>query len=156
MRHFREKDHIPFAKKFLAPRLCHQINAFRGSACEHDLIATRSAKVVRHTLARFFVGFRRARAQLMQPTMYIRIFMLVIMPQRIEHISRFLRRRGAIKIDQGMTVRLLVKDREIFADGVPIYVATSNLVHTLISSTRRGAPPYSGAAFSSYKIDNSL
>jgi hypothetical protein len=55
-----------------------------------------------------------------------------------------------------MTVRLLAKDREIRAEGVPIYVVTSNLVHTLMSSTRRAAPLYSGAAFSSYKIDSSI
>jgi hypothetical protein len=44
-----------------------------------------------------------------------------------------------------MTVRLLAKDREILADGVPIYVVTSNLVHTSMSSTQRAAPLYSGA-----------
>jgi hypothetical protein len=31
-----------------------------------------------------------------------------------------------------MAVRLLVQDREILTDGVPIYRATGNLMHALI------------------------
>ena len=36
-------------------------------------------------------------------------------------------------------MRLFVKNWEIFATGVPIYSADSNLVHTIICYTRRDA-----------------
>jgi len=44
-----------------------------------------------------------------------------------------------------MPVRLFVKNWEIFATGVPIYSADSNLVHTIICYTWRRAPLYSDA-----------
>src|SRR6266567_9027993 len=74
--------------------------------------------------------------------MHIGVFVLVVISKRIQHTSRFLRRCGAVKVDQRMAVRLFAEDREIFANGVPVYGATCDLVHTLICFMRRCAPPY--------------
>jgi hypothetical protein len=40
-----------------------------------------------------------------------------------------------------MAVCLFAQNREIFAKGLPIYGAASNLMHIVICSARRCAPP---------------
>jgi hypothetical protein len=99
MFHPREEDHVSFANKFPAPRLGNEIDAFRGSAREHDLISASSADVFGDALARFFVSFCGARAQHMQSAMDICVFVFVVTPKRVDHGSRFLGGRGAIEID---------------------------------------------------------
>ena len=42
-----------------------------------------------------------------------------------------------------LAVGLFAEDWEIFADGVPVYGATCNLMHPIICFTLRCAPPYS-------------
>src|SRR6266487_6591102 len=140
MLHFREEDHVSSPKKFCAPRMRHKVYAFRSSARKHDFVRRRSVQVARHALARSFVSFRRTRAQLVKPTMHVGVFVLVVMPKRIDYRPRFLRRRGTVKVDQGMTTRLFAEDREILAEGIPIYRAGRNLVHTLICPTCCHAP----------------
>src|SRR5438874_10579124 len=99
MLHFCEEDHISFTDKFSAPRLRHEIYTFRGSAREDDFISANSADIVSDTLARFFISFGRARAQLVQSAMHICVFVFVVPPKYVDHRARFLRRCGAIKID---------------------------------------------------------
>ena len=85
--------------------------------------------------------------------MHVGIVVFVIIPKRIEHRPRLLRRRRAVKVDQRMAVRPLTEDREILADSLPIYAATGNLVHTIICPARRCAPLYSGTGFDFAKQD---
>ena len=99
MLHHRQKDHIAFTDKFSAPRLRHEIYTFRGSAREDDFVSACGADIVSDTLARFFVSFRRTRAQLVQSAMHICVFVFVVPPKYVDHRARFLRRCGAIKID---------------------------------------------------------
>src|SRR6266404_3886010 len=143
MFHFREEDHISFTNKFSAPCLGYKIDAFRGSAREDNFVSACRADVFRDMLARFFVSFRRARAQRVQATMHVGVLVLVITPKRVDHGARLLRRCRAIKINQRMAMRLLTKNREILADGIPVHNGGSNLVHTIICSTRPCAPLYS-------------
>src|SRR6266700_1751669 len=86
--HFREQDDIPFANKFPAPCLGNEIDAFSGSAREHDLVSARNADVFGHALARFFISFRCARAQHMQPAMDICVFVFVVTVKRVEDSPR--------------------------------------------------------------------
>src|SRR5580765_1738464 len=143
MFHFREEDHISFTNKFSAPRLSHEVNALSGPARENDFVRARRTDVFRDTLARFFVSFRRARAQRVQATMHVGVLVLVITPKRVDHGARLLRRCRAIKINQRMAMRLLAKNREILTDGPPVHNGGSNLVHTIICSARCRAPLYS-------------
>src|SRR5215217_2724743 len=78
--------------------------------------------------------------------MHIRVFVLIKIPQRLNHSARFLGRGGAIEINQRMPVRLLAKDRKISAKGIPIQTLAGDLVHPLICYTCRQAPPYSKRA----------
>ena len=88
--HHRQEDHIPFADKFSAPRLSHEVNAFGSSARENDFLGARRADVLRHALTRFFVSLRRTRTQRVQPAMHIGIVVLVKIAQRLDHRARFL------------------------------------------------------------------
>src|SRR5262249_7465604 len=117
--HFCKEDHVVFTNKFSAPCLSHQIDALGGSAREDDFVRARRADVFRNALPGPFVSFSRARAQSMQPTMNIRIFMLVKMLKRLDHRPRFLGGCRAIKIDQRMAMRLFAENREIYAKSLP-------------------------------------
>jgi hypothetical protein len=75
--------------------------------------------------------------------MHVRVVVLVKIPNCLDYSTRLLRSRSVIEINQRMSVRLLAKNREIFAKSLPIDVAAYNLVHTTISSTRRDTPLYS-------------
>src|SRR5438270_13419702 len=79
--------------------------------------------------------------------MHVCIFVFIIMPKRIENSPWLLRSGRAVKVNQGMYVRLLAEDWEILTNRIPIYSATSNLVHSVICSTRCCAPLYSGISF---------
>ena len=150
MFHFREKNHIVRAQKFLAPRLRHQIDTFGGPTGEHDLICAGCPEVVCHPLPRFFIRFCRPRTQLVQPTMDVGVLVLVITAEYIEHGLRLLRGRGVVEIDQWITMSPLAQDREIPADSRPIYDLTGNLVHILICSAHRSALLYSGTEFKAH------
>ena len=52
--------------------------------------------------------------------MHIGVVMLVVMPERIDHGARLLRCGGVIKIDQRMPMHLLLQDREVRSDPIPI------------------------------------
>src|SRR4030088_3201080 len=149
MLHFGKKDRVARAKEFPTPRLRHQIEPLGSPAREDDLISRGGAEVARDALPRFFVSFRRARTQLMKTTMHIRVFVLIVMAKRIKHMSRFLRRGRAVKVNERMAVCLFAEDREILADGLPIHPVTGNLVHAIICSGRGHAPLYSTISINS-------
>ena len=74
--------------------------------------------------------------------MHIGVVVLVVVPERIDHRPRLLRRRGVIEIDQRLAVHLLVEDREVLADRIPIEGAARDFVHSLICDATGGAPLY--------------
>lgn len=92
----------------------------------------------------------------MQTTMHVGVVVLVVISKGIEHGPRFLRGCGAIKVDQGMAMRVLTENREILTDSLPIDTATSDLMHILICSASHCAPVYSNQAWSTGKIDKLL
>src|SRR5437868_1642507 len=99
MLHSRQENHVSLANEFSAPRLGHEIDAFSGATREDNFVSARSADVICHALSRVFVGFRRARAQCVQSAMDISVFMLIKIPKRLDHSTRFLRGRSAIEIN---------------------------------------------------------
>src|SRR5438552_19134807 len=132
MLHDRQENYVSFANKFSTPRLGHQINALGGPAREDDFVRVGSAEVISHALPRFFVGFRRARAQRVQSAMDIRVVVLVKIPERLDHHARLLRSCSAIEIDQRMPMRPFAQDLEILANSGPINGLGGKLVHTTI------------------------
>ena len=86
----------------------------------------------------------RARAQRVQATMHIRVFVFIIIADDIEHRSRLLGTGRAIEINQSMTVHALAQDREILAERCPIHLTGSGFMHKLICPKRRFAPVDSG------------
>ena|SRR5437773_6030955 len=88
--------------------------------------------------------------------MHIRIVVLIKIPKCLDDGARFLRSRGAIEVDQRMTVRLLAQNREIFTDRLPIESAGGNLVHTIICYTRRRTPLYSLRGIARFLFISSL
>src|SRR5260370_29158395 len=98
MLQFGKQDHVARTKKFSAPCLRDEIDAFGGAAREHDFISTRSADKVGHTLPRFFVMLGCPRAQRVETAMHIRVFMFVVIANDIEDKARLLGAGGAIEV----------------------------------------------------------
>ena len=129
MLHLGEQNHVAGAEKFSAPRLRHQVDALGRSAGENDLVRTRRAQIIGDALPRALVGLGRARAQFVQAAMHVGVVVLVIMPERIEHRARLLRRGRVVEIDQRLAMHLLVEDREVLANRGPIDGSAGDLVH---------------------------
>src|SRR5258708_13772684 len=115
MLHFGEQNDIGRAKKFSAPRLRDEVDAFGGAAREHDLVCAGSADKIGHTLPRFFVMLSCPRAQRVETAMHIRIFVFVVIANDIEDKARLLGAGGAIEVNQRMTVYPLTQNRKILA-----------------------------------------
>src|SRR5262245_42243470 len=98
MLHHGQKNHVPFAKEFFAPRLRHEIDALCRATREDDFVRTRRTNVLRNALPSVFISFGGTAAQRMQSTMNIRIVMLVEIPQCLDDGPRLLRTRSTIKI----------------------------------------------------------
>ena len=130
--HFREQDDIVGANEFSAPRLRDQIDALGRAAGKHDLLCIGGPEIIRDPLPRSFVGFGRARAQLVQAAMHIGVGVLVILPQNFEHRARLLRRRGVVEINQGPAMDALAQDGEILTQRFPINRRACGSVHGLI------------------------
>ena len=67
-----------------------------------------------------FVGFGRARTQLVQAAMDVGVVALVVTAERVEDRAGFLGGGGVIEVDERMPVDLLVENREILPQGLPI------------------------------------
>jgi hypothetical protein len=74
---------------------------------------------------------------------HVGVVVLVIILERFKNFSRFLGGCSAVEVDQRLTVCLLVEDRKILTDSLPIDVCSSNLVHGLICSVQYDMPIYS-------------
>src|SRR5262249_58465155 len=82
----------------------------------------------------------------MQTAVYVGVVVLIVMAKRLEHSRGFLRGCSVVEVNQRLSVRLLAKYRKVFANGLPIDVCGSNLVHGLICSVCDRVPIYSGTA----------
>lgn len=129
--HFREQNHVAFAQEFSAPCLRDQVDAFRRSTREDDLIRAGRPDVLSDPRPRALVSFGRARAQLVKAAVDVGVIVLVVMAQRLDDASRLLRRGRVIKVHQWMPVDLLVEDREIFPHPLPINRSLGPLMHVL-------------------------
>jgi hypothetical protein len=76
---------------------------------------------IRNGLAGMFVGLSRLLTQVMHPTVDVAIFMQVIVALTLNDTYGFLRSCGIVKIDQGLTINLLVEDGELISYFVDIH-----------------------------------
>ena len=83
----------------------------------------------------------------MQTTMHIGVIIFVIMPQRIEHGAWFLRCRRVVKIEQRRAMHLLLQNRKVLTDTIPICSFARNLVHALTCLTARSSLLYLKSRF---------
>src|SRR5664279_3997503 len=74
--------------------------------------------------------------------MHIGVVIFVIMPQLIEHDAWFLGCRRVVKVDERRAMHLLLQNRKILTDTIPICFFARNLVHALTSLTVRSALLY--------------
>ena len=141
--HLREQNHVTGVKKFSAPRLRDQVDAFGRAAGEHDLVRAGRADKIGHALPRLFVMLGRTGAQCVQAAMHIGVFVFVIISDDIENRARFLRTGGVVEINQRMTVDALPQNRKFLAERGPIHSTSGCFVHKIICSMRWFAPVYS-------------
>lgn len=98
--HFADDDVIASPDIAVAPTVRHQVNAFRGTANEHQLFSGTSVNKQRGELAHILHFFRGLRAQRMDTTVNRRIAVTVKLGFGIDHLIRLLRAGGAVQIRQ--------------------------------------------------------
>src|SRR5436190_14913343 len=76
--HLGEQNNVARPDKLSAPCLRNEVDTLRSPASEHDLIRARRADVLRDACPSRFVGLSRARAQLAESAMNIRVVGLVV------------------------------------------------------------------------------
>ena len=98
-----------------APTIGHQIDAFGGTAHEHQLFQRTGIKESGRLLAYLLHPRRRFGAQGMDTTMDGSVTVAIKLGFGINHRFRFLRAGGAIEINQRLTINLAAQHREIGA-----------------------------------------
>ena len=119
MLHFRQEDDVTRFEVFIAPSICHEVNAVGRPSGEDDFPCFGGIEKFGATFPGRFVGERRSHRKRVDAAVNIGIIALVIIYQSIDDALGFLRRGGIIKVDERLTVNLLVKDREISAKILP-------------------------------------
>ena len=82
-----------------------------------------TADELRYFRASVFVCLCCTGAKRMNAAVHVRIVVVVIMLERVDHYPRLLTGRGAVQIDERFSVYFLIEDREVLADAIDI-VAT--------------------------------
>jgi hypothetical protein len=119
--HFREQDAVPGLQIFRTPRVGHQVDALRRPAREHDLVRAAGIDELRRAGPGRFKGRCRPIAQLMDSAVHVGVVAFVVANQRVDHGARFLAGRRVVEIDQRFPVDLLIEDREVGAQGGPVW-----------------------------------
>lgn len=117
--HFCQEDNVTRLEVFIAPSICHEVNAVGRPSGEDDFPRFGGIEKFGATFPGRFVGERRSHRKRVDAAVNIGIIALVIIYQSIDDALGFLRRGGIIKVDERLTVNLLVKDREISAKILP-------------------------------------
>ena len=120
MLHFGEQDHIAGLQIFCAPRTGDEIDALGRSARENNFVGIPGIDEFGRPCSRRFKRRRGAIAQFMDAAMDVGVVVLVVMNERVDHRSWFLRGRRVVEIDQRLAMDLLVEDGKILAQLLPI------------------------------------
>ena len=71
--------------------------------------------------------------------MHIRVVVLVVLAQGVDHGARLLRCGGVIEINQRMSMDFLIENREVFPHCLPIDRSLGTLMHTAMWGKERPA-----------------
>src|SRR5215467_12011263 len=116
MFHRRNDDFIACLQEGPAIALGDQIDRFRSPADKDDLLTFRRINEAFYFFPRPFVSGGGILAQIMDPTVNVRVLFRVVTAQYINHDLRLLARGPIVEIHEGLTVHLSRQDRKVFAD----------------------------------------
>ena len=103
------------------PGLGHEVDAFGCAAREDDFVRRSSMDELSGALPCGLEGRSRAVAELVDTAMHVRIVVLVVMAQSIQHAEGLLTRSRIVQIDQGMSVDFLIENRKVSPESGPIW-----------------------------------
>src|SRR5262245_28224081 len=138
MLELRKEDGVAALEVGEGPGIGHEVDAFGGAASEDDFLGGAGIDEFRRAFARGFVGAGGPIAQLMDAAVNIGIVVLVVADDGIEDWPRLLAARRAIEVDQRVPIDLLVEDREILPQPLPINCACR--LHCQINLAANWAP----------------
>ena len=94
----------------------HQVDAFRGTAHEDDLVFPRGAQESSGGFAGGFVAVGRSLGEGVHAAVDVRVGAAVARYQGVDHRLGLVRGRRAVEIDQGLAVDLLIESRKVGPD----------------------------------------
>ena len=110
-----DHDHVAGAEVVEPPRVGDQVDRFGRAAREDHLAIRRRVDVRAYLLARALVACGRALGERIDATVHVGVRVLVELAHRVEHLTRFLGRRGRVEVRNGLAVEQLLEDGEIGA-----------------------------------------
>ena len=121
MLHAGDEDHVALTQVLDATGVRDEVDALRAATGEDDLVLGIRADETGRLFPRRLKRIRGAGAQLMQGTMDVGVVPFVIMRQRADDGPRLLAAGRAVEIDERVTIHLLVENRKIRADAMPVH-----------------------------------
>ena len=101
-------------------RARHQVNPFRAASREDNLGVIFGAHEGGQRVPRRFVRIRRLLTQKVHTPVDVRVFLLVVRAEPVDHCLRLLRRRGVVEVDERTSVHLLVQCWEVGAGSLSV------------------------------------
>src|SRR5581483_6281658 len=125
--HLGQQDLVALADTGASPSVGHQVQCFGSVTREDDALFRGSVDETRHLAADRLVGLSRLLAQLVDGTMDVGVVVLVVVHQRVDDLSRLLRGRRIVQIDQRPAVHLARKDGEVAPDASDVEAVAHRL-----------------------------
>ena len=126
-----EQDGVAGLEVVERPCRGDKIDALGGAASEDDLLGGAGVDELRDAFASTFVNAGGAIAQLVNAAMDVGVVVLVVALDGLENLTRFLRGGAVVEVDERVPVDLLIQDREIFAQLLPVDCCSHGRAHVL-------------------------
>src|SRR5215204_5877503 len=114
--HLRQQDDVIGGEMRRAPGAGDEVDRLGGVAREDDLVVTGGADEARDIITYTLVGSGRLLGERVNATMDIGIGGLVVVNERLDHLSRLLRGGGVVEIDETAPVDASRQDGKIRTD----------------------------------------
>ena len=114
--HLREEDLVALAHVRASPRVRDEVDRLGRVAREDDALRRWSVDELRDLRSRFLVRRRRLFAEAVDGAMDVRVVVLVVVDELVDHLPRLLRSRRVVEVNERLPVHLPLEDREVLAD----------------------------------------
>ena len=124
--HLREQNLVPLEYIRAPPRVGNEVDRLGCVAGEDDTLGRGRVDELRDLRAGLFVGGRRFFAEAVDSPVDVRVVVLVVVDERVDHLPRLLRCRRVVQIDKRLAIHLPLQDREVLPNAMNVQCHAAN------------------------------